>query len=218
MPFLVKDWKDNPPSKETPIDAAALEDLERRLSGYIDASPSRAPALVSALPGAPVDGQEVYFQNAAMAASGVAWHLRYRAAATGTTKWEFIGGGPLHVYDSGSYASSTPGYVFAGTTQIVIPLAGEYELTFAGRLASSASNAVLDVGASLAVNGAITRLQPAVYGTDNIASSDRVTFTSGPIYITLAAGAVLRPMETATGGTTVTLDQFDYGARPIRVG
>lgn len=37
MTFTVKDWKDYPPSEETPIDATALEDLERRLSDYADA-------------------------------------------------------------------------------------------------------------------------------------------------------------------------------------
>lgn len=35
MPFTVKNWEDSP-STATPIDAAALEDLEDRLSDYTD--------------------------------------------------------------------------------------------------------------------------------------------------------------------------------------
>ena len=48
--------------------------------------------LVTALPGSPFDGQEIYFQNAGMATDGIVWHLRYRSGG-GTYKWEFLGGG-----------------------------------------------------------------------------------------------------------------------------
>jgi hypothetical protein len=36
MSFIPKDWKDYPPSEATPIDAVALEDMERRLAAYAD--------------------------------------------------------------------------------------------------------------------------------------------------------------------------------------
>jgi hypothetical protein len=36
MPFTVKDWQDAP-STSTPLSAAALEDMETRLSTYVDA-------------------------------------------------------------------------------------------------------------------------------------------------------------------------------------
>ena len=54
-----------------------------------------SPPLVSALPSSPVDGQEVRYQNTAMAAIGAVWSLRYRAASTNAHKWEFAGGSPL---------------------------------------------------------------------------------------------------------------------------
>ena len=43
--------------------------------------------IVSALPGSPFDGQEIYFQNAGMATLGVLWHLRYRSVLHGNDRW-----------------------------------------------------------------------------------------------------------------------------------
>jgi hypothetical protein len=37
MPFDVKNWEDDP-IETTPLSAAALEDLEERLSDYVDSS------------------------------------------------------------------------------------------------------------------------------------------------------------------------------------
>lgn len=37
MPFVPKDWKDEP-DHTTPITAVALEDMETRLSGYTDSA------------------------------------------------------------------------------------------------------------------------------------------------------------------------------------
>ena len=70
------------------------------------ATPSgQSLALVTSLPATPTDGQEVYYL--ADAANGVIWHLRYRAAATGAFKWEFVGGPPLsHEIDTS--ADGTP--------------------------------------------------------------------------------------------------------------
>lgn len=48
MPFVPKDWRDYPETS-TPITAAALEDVETRLSAYTDAQIS---ALISGAPGA----------------------------------------------------------------------------------------------------------------------------------------------------------------------
>lgn len=53
------------------------------------------PKLVAALPAGPEDGQEVYFQTAAMLAAGVApYHVRYNAASPMPHKWEVMGASP----------------------------------------------------------------------------------------------------------------------------
>jgi hypothetical protein len=92
---------------------------------------SGAPPLVSALPGSPNNGDEVYFQSAAMATAGLVWHLRYRSAG-GTYKWECISGNPLYVRaDTARNFSPGATYVAMPTDPqtLTVPLAGEYDVT-----------------------------------------------------------------------------------------
>lgn len=86
------------------------------------------PQLVSALPGSPVDGQEIYFQSTAMAADGIAWHLRYRATASSVYKWEFLGGAPLYnlVAQNAGTASGTYTDLATPGPDVTVPLAGDY--------------------------------------------------------------------------------------------
>lgn len=95
------------------------------------AGPSTAIPLVSALPGAPVDGQEVYYL--ADATNGVIWHLRYNAASASAYKWEFVGGSPLRADVATEQTHPSPGaFVELTTTQrITAPLTGEYLLSLA---------------------------------------------------------------------------------------
>ena len=74
-------------------------------------------APVSALPGSPVDGQEIYYQDAAMATAGIVWHLRYRLAG-GTYKWGLVGGAPL--LDE-SLGTSTSPLNTAGAWTAILP-------------------------------------------------------------------------------------------------
>lgn len=76
MPFTPKDWK-NYPDTSTPINEAALEDMERRLSAYTDAT-------VAAVSGGSV-GSNIY-----NAVSG--WPAR--PGIPGIVIW--VGGGPLN--------------------------------------------------------------------------------------------------------------------------
>ena len=90
------------------------------------------PPIVASLPGTPYDGQEVYYQSAAMAANGVAWHLRYRAAAGGAFKWEFVGGGSWTFTGTDAAAGvpvsgGTPTH-WTGQPTMTMPLAGDYRL------------------------------------------------------------------------------------------
>src|SRR5688572_16031518 len=87
------------------------------------------PSVVDALPGSPVDGQEVYFQSAAMATDGVLWHLRYRAASAGPYKWEFLGGSPLTAIEDAQVTTASTSPVELGTGPLVVlPLAGDYDV------------------------------------------------------------------------------------------
>ena len=71
--------------------------------------------IVSALPGSPFDGQEIYYQNAAMATAGTVWHLRYRSGG-GTYKWEFLGGPPIIA------TNGTAGTVSSSGTAVAHPV------------------------------------------------------------------------------------------------
>ena len=101
-----------------------------------------APTLVSSLPVSPVDGQEIYYQSTTagtgggatntMADVGAAWHLRYRSAASGSYKWEFVGGSTLSHQNGGGSTTCTASFVTYAPTSwtsptVKVPLAGAYQ-------------------------------------------------------------------------------------------
>ena len=112
-------------------------------------APGASGSLVSVLPSSPADGQEVYFQNAAMATDGLIWHLRYRAAAPGSYKWEFIGGSPLYVVrreresigTNQAWADITP-----VSPELTIPLAGDYMVEFGAKPETNLASMILQMG------------------------------------------------------------------------
>jgi hypothetical protein len=72
MPFTVKDWKDYPDTT-TPITAAALEDLEDRVTDYADAGgPIKVTGAVANDSGAPAKAANVTAFNAAIALANTA--------------------------------------------------------------------------------------------------------------------------------------------------
>ena len=90
--------------------------------------------LVTSLPTSPVDGQEVYYQSAAMAADGVVWHLRYRASSSSAYKWEIIGQPPplISLFGSDNYVAPAYGSYFqpgGAAVGVTVPLAGDYDVT-----------------------------------------------------------------------------------------
>lgn len=89
------------------------------------------PKLVSALPGSPTDGQEVYFQNTNMGENGEMWHLRYRSGSGSTHKWEFVGGSHILRVNTGGTARETAGsnvaFINPDCPVITVPLAGDYD-------------------------------------------------------------------------------------------
>ena len=146
---------------DVPRDVKALADK-------LDAMSSLRPALVSALPGSPVDAQEVYF--AADATNGLIWHLRYRAAAAGSYKWEFLGGPPLfaqvNVGPPGTYeATNTAGYGELATSgpTLTLPLAGDYMVGIGARTSTVSGFALM----SYSVGGGSPSDDDALWGGEN---------------------------------------------------
>jgi len=99
-------------SVDVPRDILALA---TKLDGY---SSLRPPA-TGALPGSPVDGQEIYLQPPGQPWH---WHLRYNATAG---KWMHLGGGPklYAVYIGDKQATAASGWTTTGV-KITLPFKG----------------------------------------------------------------------------------------------
>lgn len=184
-------------------------------------APGGAGSLVSALPGSPVNGQEIYFQTAAMAAAGVVWHLRYRSAATGSYKWEFVGGREIvsSAGASGTFTTANTSTFTSWTNgpSLTVPLAGDYDIT--PRLGIGWANAGGGEAhpqlttPSKGGFGEMIWYSPTQYASTMLAVSARVTGL-------VAAEAVT--MQVATSNAAVTLGWGSAGqefrAVPVRVG
>lgn len=187
---LQKPETTDPVTKLRQTIAANADICEARLDGQI----------VSTLPTTGLASDPtVYFQNAAMADAGVVWHLKYRSAASGSYKWEFVGGSRLE-----------------SSTSITVPLAGDYEVVVGGKYSPYTGTAGYSYMATftVTVNAAAAATSPSAVvdvQRDNAGSAERSrTMTAIP------ALAVLAPNVTTT--TTGTVSDYLVAARPVRVG
>jgi len=187
------------------------------LAVKLDATTSLHPPLVTTLPGSPVDGQECYYQNAAMATAGLVWHLRYRAAAAGAYKWEVLGGAGLYSEVVAAEASAaTAAYVDLATVgpQVTLPLAGDYDVHIGARINGSAGQEVAmsyAIGATPASNADQIATTVAAAGTFDSASRRRRK--TG-----LAAATALVAKYRGTAASPIFIQERWMLAVPIRVG
>lgn len=174
--------------------------------------------IISALPSSPFDGQVIAYQNAAMATLGVVWELRYRAAASGSYKWEFMGGGSLYLYDSAQYNATQSSYGYAGTGQLVVPLAGDYEVSMSAGITTDNATANTEVWCGIGVGGSVSA---AAEVNKFMQSSPQYAITyhafSGRVLTGLAAAAVVRPMFKSSTGLAY-IEKPRITMRPVRVG
>lgn len=86
---------------------------------------------------APKDGDERYFQNAAMKAQSALWKLRYNAGSTFTNKWENAGGSEYRSKATAGYTCVSPNsweLVAAATfPRWTCPLSGVYRVKYGCR-------------------------------------------------------------------------------------
>lgn len=119
-------------------DASAISIVDA--GGYISGSDvetaiqelgARAVNAVTALPGSPVNGQEILFVDS-LTASTYAWQFKYFSAKA-TNKWVYMGGSPAVHAISGSTATASTAYADLGDATgptFTLPLAGDYEVTY----------------------------------------------------------------------------------------
>lgn len=160
-----------------------------------------APTHVTSLPSTPYDGQEVYYL--ADATNGVIWHLRYRAGASGSYKWEFVGGPDLSNEVQTDCTTSSTSFTTPNTgthgPNLTIPLNGDYlvhwgscgfhntggQLVFMAPTKGSAATGDVDAirystaGANQEITGARLMLFAALTATQQVRCHYRVTGGTG---------------------------------------
>lgn len=167
------------------------------------------PPLVSTLPSSPYDGQEVYYL--ADATNGAVWHLRYRMGATGSYKWDFVGGSPLIGYSNTVYSGLAAAGAAVANPVLTVPRAGDYLLRFTLKVTNSA---VAHNYIGYAKNGTPISAWGAAIPTNNsgvyweIAAETRI--------LALAANDTIQPAVFASTGSVQVGDRH-YMLTPIRV-
>ena len=175
------------------------------------------PTFESTLPGSPYEGQEIYFQSAALATLGMVWHLRYRSGG-GTYKWECIGAAPLIARDwtlqMNLAASNGVATALSPAVAITLPLAGDYLVRYGAILGHTGNNQGMSVvpiatGLSYAGVNRAQFVQPATAASSAAPSAGEIIATgiSGTLELRYEAGAA--------GG--IAYHKW-ISATPIRVG
>ena len=193
-----------------------LDRMERRFDRVERALNAIDGKIVSALPSAPNDGDEIYYL--ADATNGVVWHLKYRAAEVGSYKWYFVGGSPLEAFvdtrETRAAAVSFAALTTAGPT-VTVPLDGDYDVQV-GSIHFCASSTFtvhsFDVGGAGALesDGALTTIRAP-------AASDQWSVTGSVRRKTLAAATALTSKYKATPNAAEFMSRW-MSVRPVRVG
>lgn len=174
---------------------------------------ARLGTYVTSLPGLPSDGDEIYF--AADAANGVIWHLRYRAAASGSYKWEFLGGPPIvrTVLTSETRSTTTFGDLTTVGPTVTAPLAGDYEIS-------------IGLTGTHPINGGVALA--SVYAGAPATDDDSCAFSGGSatmyhspsktvLKTGLSASAAIK-LQYRSDGATATFFRRWISVLPVRVG
>src|SRR4051812_36717154 len=157
----------------------------------------RNASFVSILPPTPKDGDQVLYQNAAMATQGSAWYLRYRAGSVSTMKWEFVSGPPLsQVQTSDTNLSTVAGAAWQNLGKtITVPLAGDYLVDISASLRNISAACTFYLGLMVgAVDNAPENLAPPSWRTPSATvAQNQWVVARALLRNSLVAGAVLTP-------------------------
>ena len=197
------------------------------------------PIFVTALPSAPSDGMEIYYQSTtagtgggasnSMADVGAVFHLRWRSAASGSYKWEFVGGAPITDAQS-NYTGYCVGATYTRTVsastntalpRLTVPLAGDYrvEIKTQGLTTSTAADGYLSfsqvasAGSAANGDGMFVRTTGAANLVMSAASITQKTLTASALFMEARATAGNVYPSGADGSVQVILSVV-----PIRVG
>ncbi len=172
---------------------------------------------VSALPGSPVDGQEVYYK--ADATNGVIWHLRYNAGSASTYKWEYLGGAPLSSYVATSEGTTSTTYAALPTAgpSITVPNEGDYWIEISARLSRNGSG-VNEAGYMSYDIGGTGAADVDAIGANFTLGSTGVTTTDSrsKLKTAIAASTAITGKYRVTGGNG-GFDERTMRITPVRI-
>lgn len=191
---------------------------------YLNSIAVGKPPLVSALPPAPADGDEVYY--VADGVNGIIWHLRYNAAGS-AYKWEWLGGGYLRAdvaTDEGGLPNGAPGDLATVGPTVTAPLAGEYTAKFGcnfniGGGTNGLLRCSLFYGPAAATQPNPTYDATALETYPNFFHTIRVRSVE-EVRMTLAVNDLVRLKYAIQTGTSLAVSARErhMAIRPLRVG
>lgn len=186
----------------------------RALADRLDPIMGLAVPVVTALPVAPVDGQEIYLN---VSSKQVLWHLRYDVSIGDAYKWVYLGGGPLTAVNGTE--ALTPGssaWLFPTTrTRVAVPVAGIYRTELYAQILTTSAAAVY---AGIASPGPTPASNDAMGG--NTVANGRIP-AAVTAQLTIAAGAYIEAVYhpgSATGAGAFSFGPRHLIVRPVRVG
>lgn len=203
------------PYQGLPGGESRLGVLIRQLQGEV-AQILLPDAPVTSLPATPFDGQEVSFQNAAMATNGVIWRLRYRAASASVYKWECVGGPPLVsvVNAAESLANATTSDLGTLGPDLTAPLAGEYLVAWGARIQLAAAG-IAEGWMVLTIGGASTGLTASFLATAQYGGGSVIM---DGVRVAVGAGALFRCRYATQGSLQFMFQTRWLRVTPVRVG
>lgn len=173
--------------------------------------------VVTALPGSPVDGQEIYY--AADAANGVLWRLRYNAGSASAYKWEFLGGPPLSASITTSETAPVGAFgnmaTVGPTVSVPAGIGGDYDVVVGCRMIAGGATGHMSysiAGGTALDSTACTVAGPA--GTMTVTTSKSTRNTG----LAAVATSFVAKYRNSSGANPVNIENRFIEVRPVRVG
>lgn len=205
------------PALDTTISNAQITDYRKR--AMVGTTNTLGPATVTSLPTDPYDGQEIYY--VADSANGIVWRFKYRSAASGSYKWECVGGPPLYTFTEGlsESTSSSTFTTLTSATQITVPLAGTYLFEYSCEMYSATIGRLLLTAVQIGSESFTTADHDYKAGrvSTEAANSGMVGYGYRLGTVT-AANTVCRLVHKIVGGNTGIYQLRNLKITPVRVG
>ena len=202
----------------TTVDWTATSEEAGILAVAIRAEPPRDFGIVRALPtNAGIGDRCSYqFETTTNAPNGL-WELVYDGV--GIHPWKCVGGAPMYAEDNDARSTTSATYVDVPTDpmSITVPLAGDYLITIQSTAAAIVDS--VNVYHSYAVGGTAASDAWAIRNFATGASIIEAAASKTTKHSTVSASAVIaEKIRSATGGSTVQVDDRRLIVLPLKVG